>query len=70
MNWRSDELVLCPFYVRDNATTIVCESPCEYTGLKSKLYITTPGKTDHLKKYCRCDYKDCPVYKDVIRKYE
>ena len=70
LNWREDTFAKCPFYVKDIGVTIVCESPYDYPEVTAKLQISIRNKNGYMDKYCRNGYKECPVYKDIMRKYE
>lgn len=69
VKWREDEWTKCPFYLRDAAGVIVCESPSEYPECKCALYVTPDNKRKLMETYCRGEYCECPIHKDILKKY-
>ena len=70
-NWIEDDQVKCPFYNRSTIKVIVCESPSEYSETQTSLYVTPAGnRNNYMNKYCRGLWEECPIARDVKRKYE
>lgn len=70
MKWREDRDTLCPFYIRDSSTELICESPFAYKDIDTKVLLHPYQKAKHMNEFCRSRYTQCPVYIDVMRKYE
>lgn len=68
--WYEDEYVLCPFYVKEKGPVLQCESPVGYPRIDTTLLVRPENKRVHILIYCRKNYKECPIYKDVMKKYE
>jgi hypothetical protein len=60
--------VKCPFYHYEKYSEIRCEG-C-YNGVTTALVFHDTGKLEkHQDNYCKSNYKDCPVYQMIIKKY-
>lgn len=70
MKWKEDGLVNCPFYIKDTNDIIVCEGCKDYPEANTVSYIKFKNKRLHMSKYCRRDYEQCPIYKDILLKYQ
>lgn len=64
----SDKNVKCPFYKSAEKRSIKCE------GIFSKFCINSFSDKEnmgvHFVKYCCDDYKNCPLAKIIIKKYD
>ena len=70
MNWKEDGYAKCPYYQRHGGRVIVCESPMEYEGVDTVLYTSPTGdRTKYMTKYCRGEWRNCPIARDIERKY-
>lgn len=71
INWTEDGFTKCPFYYRHSGGVIACESPVEYDGVGTSLYVTPTGsRKDYMNKYCRGQWNACPIARDIQRKYD
>lgn len=69
IKWFEDEWTKCPFYIREAAGLIVCEAPKDYEGCRCALYVTFDNKRKHQDQFCRMQYSECPIHKDIMEKY-
>ena len=63
--------VNCPFYKKDDPVNVRCEG----IGKNNRIILqfhTKSGKESHMRKFCKheTDYKECAIYKMLMKKYE
>lgn len=66
--------VICPFYLGGNAGMIQCEGIQGCSSVKllfndSKGCPLKQEREKHSKRYCKCNYADCEIYKSINKKY-
>ena len=61
--------VVCPFFNASTKLTISCEGITE--DCVTKIMFTSPDKLDfHRKLFCDYMYKNCEIYRMLVKKYE
>ncbi len=60
----------CPFYLSEDPHRISCEGVDDNSTLILSYPRNAAGKWRRLKRYCEGDWKACPVYRMLLKKYE
>lgn len=75
MNTYGSQYVLCPFFIRDDDSSITCEG-MEANMCSRHVFRTDKGnllkdkKKEFINKYCMADYKGCMYAEMLEKKYE
>ncbi len=67
MKYIEDAYTPCPFYHKETYNSIICEGVIENTSSISRF---DSDKEWYKKRYCRCFYKSCRLYKALMKKYK
>lgn len=71
MEYRDDFQVKCPFYLKQNQTSIMCEgSLSDVTNHNLNIFRDQAKKKTYMNCYCKNKYKECEVYKSIYKKYD
>lgn len=75
MEEHDDVEAKCPFFIKSDPTTIVCEGIDDSSRLKLIFCRKDGGglkvcRDNHRCSYCDTKYKDCPIYKMLEEKYQ
>ncbi len=61
--------VQCPFYKKEDARNIKCEGISNESIATTLEFQSKRGKEITKEKHCRADYKNCPLYQELDKKY-
>lgn len=67
-SWEGAE-VGCPFYRENQAVAIKCEGPMDGSGVTIS-FLTKERRKAAMAAYCKRNWKQCPMFQAVCRKYE
>ncbi len=69
-SWKSAD-VLCPFYCKDDRVTrsVTCEGLEDDSRIRL-MYFELRARDGHMDRFCCRDYRLCPVYEMLMKKYD
>lgn len=65
-----DTDINCPFFHKSTAAEITCEGITDGSASNKTFFKSGQDKKYQIDIFCKCEYRRCPIYSAIMRKYE